>query len=272
MVDAQTPAITVGLRGIVQATFTVRTGRRDLHSGMYGGASLNAVHVLHRMLGEILPGPEGRVRAELRRGIVEPTPSERASWATLPSGDEVLATAGARAVDPAAGAEFYERIWADAAVDVNGFAGGDAVQRRTIIPAQARAQVSMRLTAGQRSEDVVPVLRALLESAVPPGAEVTIGHNAGNPAMFDPSSEPLTRARRVLGDVCGVAPVLRRSGGSIPVLAAFADRGIPSIVSGFALDTDRIHAPDESFRLESLRLGERAAYGLYEALADLPRR
>jgi acetylornithine deacetylase/succinyl-diaminopimelate desuccinylase-like protein len=88
--------------------------------------------------------------------------------------------------------------------------------------------------------------------------------------LFDPASPALVRAAEVLGHVCGVPPALRRSGGSIPVLAAFAARGIPTIVSGFALDTDRIHAPDESFRLESLRLGEQAAHELYESLADLP--
>ncbi|MGH2690635.1 MAG: peptidase dimerization domain-containing protein, partial [Actinomycetota bacterium] len=162
-----------------------------------------------------------------------------------------------------------ERVWADASVDVNGFAGGDAVQRRTIIPAEARAKVSMRLAAGQRSEDLLPVLVGLLERAVPAGAEAAIEPMGGDPAMFDPADPALARAAGVLEQVCGVPPVLRRSGGSIPVLAAFAARGIPTIVSGFALDTDRIHAPDESFRLESLLLGEQAAEGLYESLAYL---
>lgn len=272
MLDERTPALTLGVRGIIGLDVAVRTGERDLHSGMYGGAALNAVHVLHRMLGEILPGPDGRLRPELRAGVAQPAASERASWARLPAGDEVLAAAGARAVDPAAPAELYERTWADASIDVNGFAGGDAVQRRTIIPAEARAKVSMRLAAGQRADEMVAVLLRLLQGAAPPGAEVTIKPVAADPAMFDPASAALARAAGVLEKVCGVPPVLRRSGGSIPVLAAFAERGIPSIVTGFALDADRIHAPDESFRLESLRLGEQAAHELYESLADLPAR
>jgi acetylornithine deacetylase/succinyl-diaminopimelate desuccinylase-like protein len=270
MQDERTPALTLGLRGIVTLDVAVRTGERDLHSGMYGGAALNAVHVLHRILGEILPGPDGRLRPELRAGVAPPAAPERESWARLPAGGRVLAAAGARAVDPAAPAELYERIWADASVDVNGFAGGDAVQRRTIIPAEARAKVSMRLAAGQRADEMAAMLVRLLEEAAPDGAEVSIDNpTAAPPALFDPASPPLVRAAQVLGHVCGVAPALRRSGGSIPVLAAFAARGIPSIVSGFALDTDRIHAPDESFRLESLRLGEQAAQELYESLADL---
>jgi acetylornithine deacetylase/succinyl-diaminopimelate desuccinylase-like protein len=269
MQDEHTPALTLGVRGIISLAVAVRTAQRDLHSGMYGGIALNAVHALHRMLGEILPGPDGRVRPELRAGIAPPSASERASWDTLPAGEQLLTEAGASPIAAGAPAEAYERIWADATVDVNGFAGGDAVQRRTIIPAQAQATVSMRLAAGQRSEDMLPVLVQLLEGAAPAGADVTIESVAGDPAMFDPASEPLVRAVAVLEKVCGVPPILRRSGGSIPVLAAFARRGIPTIVSGFALNADRIHAPDESFRLESLRLGERAAEELYESLAGL---
>jgi acetylornithine deacetylase/succinyl-diaminopimelate desuccinylase-like protein len=269
MQDERTPALTLGVRGIIALDVAVRTAERDLHSGMYGGAALNAVHVLHRMLSEILPGPDGRLRPELRAGVAAPTPEERASWGALPPGGDALAAAGARPVHPSAPEQFYERVWADASVDVNGLAGGDAVQRRTIIPAEARAKVSMRLAAGQRSEDLLPVLVGLLEGAVPAGAESAVEPMGGDPAMFDPSSAALIRAAGVLEHVCGVPPVLRRSGGSIPVLAAFAARGIPTIVSGFALDTDRIHAPDESFRLESLRLGEQAAEGLYESLAYL---
>src|SRR4051794_16769506 len=72
MVDAQTPAITVGLRGMAMAQIEVRTGVRDLHSGMYGGSVLNALHVLHRMLAQVVPGPDGALRDELRAGILPP--------------------------------------------------------------------------------------------------------------------------------------------------------------------------------------------------------
>jgi acetylornithine deacetylase/succinyl-diaminopimelate desuccinylase-like protein len=62
-----------------------------------------------------------------------------------------------------------------------------------------------------------------------------------------------------------------RSGGSIPVVAALAERGIPTVVTGFVLAEDGIHAPNESFRLRSLELGEAAARDLLNALAALPR-
>src|SRR3954447_2757282 len=109
MVDEATPAITVGLRGIVQLGLTVRTAERDLHSGVYGGSALNALHAVHAMLGAVLPGPDGRVREELRAGIVAPSEAELASWARLPPGDELIAAGGGRPLYPGAGAEYYVR-------------------------------------------------------------------------------------------------------------------------------------------------------------------
>src|SRR3954454_2261597 len=106
MVGPDRPAITVGLRGVHLVTFDVRAARRDLHSGMYGGSAMNALHALHRALGAVIPGPDGRVREELRVGIAPPSAQERASSAALPSGDEALAAAGARPAYPGAGAEF----------------------------------------------------------------------------------------------------------------------------------------------------------------------
>jgi acetylornithine deacetylase/succinyl-diaminopimelate desuccinylase-like protein len=89
--------------------------------------------------------------------------------------------------------------------------------------------------------------------------------------VFDPTLPAHRLAREAIGAACGSEPVLVRSGGSIAILAGFADRGVPTVLSGFALTGDDIHAPNESYRLESLRLGERAAEELYAALARLPR-
>src|SRR3954451_12613412 len=119
MVDPQTPAITVGLRGVFLLTFDVRAAGRDLHSGMFGGSALNSLHALHRMLAAVLPGEDGRVREELRVGIVPPTEDERAAWAALPAGEDTLAAAGARPAYPGAGAEYVERNGSDASLDVD---------------------------------------------------------------------------------------------------------------------------------------------------------
>jgi acetylornithine deacetylase/succinyl-diaminopimelate desuccinylase-like protein len=90
------------------------------------------------------------------------------------------------------------------------------------------------------------------------------------PALFDPSHPALRLASEALERACGTAPALVRIGGTLPLLAVLAERGITSIVSGFALPDDAFHAPNESYRLESLRLGEAAARELYVALAELP--
>ena len=79
----------------------------------------------------------------------------------------------------------------------------------------------------------------------------------------------LALARDAIGRAVGARPLFVRTGGSIPILGALARRGIPTVLSGFALDADGIHGPDESYRLESLALGERSARELYAALATL---
>jgi acetylornithine deacetylase/succinyl-diaminopimelate desuccinylase-like protein len=83
MPDPQTPAITVGLRGVVQLSLVVRTASHNLHSGLYGGSVLNALHVLHALLAQVLPGPDGHLREELRVGISPPSEAELASWRRL---------------------------------------------------------------------------------------------------------------------------------------------------------------------------------------------
>jgi acetylornithine deacetylase/succinyl-diaminopimelate desuccinylase-like protein len=269
MADERTPAITVGLRGIVQAHVSVRTAERDLHSGIYGGSVLNALHVLHAMLAEVMPGPDGRLRPELRAGIGEPAAAERESWQRLKPGSEVLAEVGGRPVHPGAAEEYYERNGADASLDVNMVEGGAP---RTVVPSTARAVLSLRLAPRQRSEEIQPVLERLLRDAAPEGAEVEIEWQLAEPSLFDVEEPAIQLAARAIERACGVAPVMQRSGGSIPIVAELAAAGIPAVVGGFALADDAIHAPNESYRLESLRLGEAAARELYAALADLPRR
>ncbi len=265
--DETTPAIILGLRGSVLAKIEVRTGERDLHSGTYGGSVLNALHVVQAMLSEVVPDPDGWVREELRAGIERPSEAERRSWERLKPGDEVIAEVGGRPVHPGAGAEYYLRSGADASLDVNEISGGEP---RTIVPARAQATLSLRLAPGQRAEEMSAVLEDLLRSAVPDGADVDLSLFATEPSLCDPASPAVQLAVEALGRAAGVEPVLTREGGSIPIVAEFLARGIPTIVSGFSLPDDAIHAPDESYRLESLRLGERSAHELYDAMARLP--
>jgi acetylornithine deacetylase/succinyl-diaminopimelate desuccinylase-like protein len=266
MADEQTPAITVGLRGYAMVEIEVRTAERDLHSGVYGGSVLNALHVLHGMVATVVPGPDGRVREELRAGIEPPLPSELESWQRLKSGDEVIAEVGGRPVSPNAGRDYYARNGADASLEVNEFRGGEP---RTVVPATARATLSLRLAPRQRSREIKDVMESLLRSAIPDGAEVTMDWHVADPALSDAESPPIQLAAEAIGRAVGVPAALVRSGGSIPAVAELINHGIPTVVSGFGLPGDAFHAPNESYSLRSLELGQRSAHELYSALAAL---
>lgn len=269
MADPQTPAITLGLRGMVQLHLHVRTADSSLHSGLYGGSVLNALHVLQGMLAEVLPGPDGRLRDELRAGVLAPGRDELQSWARLIGGGRVLTEAGGRPVHAGAGAEYYERNGADASLDVNMIAGGEP---RTIVPATAEATLSLRLAPGQDPERMQTVMEQLLRGRLPAGAQLDLSASSAAPALFEVSEPALVLAAGALERACASAPVFVRSGGSIPIVAEMAAGGSPVIVSGFALPDDALHGPNESFRLQSLALGHRAAVELYAALAQLPPR
>jgi acetylornithine deacetylase/succinyl-diaminopimelate desuccinylase-like protein len=266
MVDERTPTITVGLRGLVQLGLTVRTATRDLHSGVYGGSALNALHALHAMLAAVLPGPDGRLPDELRVGIAPPTEVELDSWDKLPPGDDILTAGGARPLYARAGTEYYVRNGADASLDVNAIHAGEP---RTVIPAVAQATFSQRLAPGQDPVRIRATLERLVRDAAPAGTELELTEDVAEPALFAPDTPAIALAGQALGRALGVAPAFVRSGGSIPAVAEMAARGMPVVVTGFSLEDDAPHAPNESFRLKGLEQGEAAAHELYRALAAL---
>lgn len=266
MEDEQTPAITVGLRGIVHTQLTVRTGARDIHQGIYGGAALNALDSLHRIVAAVLPDERGVVRAELAEGVAPIADVERASWARLTPGAQMLAEVGARPIVPEAAEEFHERTGARAAVDLNYVEAGAP---RTVLPGHAKAAVTLRLAPGQSAAAMEQTFERLLREAAPDGAELKFHHHRGEAAHFDPESPALKLAGEAIARATGTEPAFIRSGGSIPVVADLATAGIPTIVSGFSLPDDAFHAPDESYRLKSLELGEASSRELLQALADL---
>jgi succinyl-diaminopimelate desuccinylase len=227
---------------------------------------LNAAHALTAMLAAVVPDVHGRVPESLAAGVQAPSDAERESWARLPAGDDMIAAVCARPVAPEAGAEFYERTGAMTSLDVNEIKLGEP---RTIVPSVARAFLTARLAPGQSAAAVSTEIERLLRAAAPVGAEVSMRFELAEPAVFDPESPALRLAADALERACGRAPALVRSGGTIPILAELSRRGIDAVSTGFATDRDAIHAPNESYRVESLRLGEVAARELYLALGAL---
>jgi acetylornithine deacetylase/succinyl-diaminopimelate desuccinylase-like protein len=263
------PALCTGTRGVMSLNLEVRTGQRDLHSGMYGNAALNATHALMQALGGILPR-DGRLPDALRVGVEPPSDKERASWSELTPGAEMLREAGAVPYDSAAADEFHLRTTAEPSVDVNGILGGKPGLRNTTVPVAAQANFSVRLAPGQDVETIRAAVERLLRDAAPKGAELKLDLEAfAPPGLVSPDEPAVQIALEAFEHVMGRRPLLSRSGGTLPIVPALADQGIPTILSGIALPESNIHSPNERVLLEYLPLGVEIARELYTRLAAL---
>ena len=263
------PEFAVSTRGLVYFHVVVRTGARDLHSGLYGGAALNAAHALTQIIGAVLP-QNGRLPEPLRAGIVPPSDEERAAWSELVPGSEWLAEAGARPVDPRAAEEFYLRTTAEPALDVNGVTGGSPSLQKTVLPVVCEANLSIRLAPGQDVETIAAATEQLLREATPPGAELELTRLSAAPAgLVAPDAPALQLGLDAFEQAMGKRPLLVRTGGTLPIVPALVDKGIPTILSGFALPESNIHSPNERLLAEYLPLGIEVSRELFRNLAKL---
>ena len=261
------PAFDLGTRGLVYYHGRLRTGERDLHSGVFGGAALNATHALMKTLEAVVSLPD-----DLRAGVVAPTDEERRSWEELEPGAAVLAEEGARPLDEDAAEDFYLRTLAGPAVDVHGVSAGEAALQKTVLPVAAEANVSLRLAPGQDVEEIDEAFQRLLRGAAPAGSDLEIERWSAAPAGLIPPDSPAVRlAQDAFERVVGRRPLLLRSGGTLPIVPALADKGIPTILSGFALPGANMHSPNERLLARYIPLGVAAARETLVALAELPR-
>jgi acetylornithine deacetylase/succinyl-diaminopimelate desuccinylase-like protein len=269
MIARGLPAFDIATRGLVYFHLTLRTGERDLHSGLYGGAALNAAHALIDVLASVT-AQDGRLAEPLRAGIVAPTEQELAGWRALPAGADELAGQGAQPVDARAAEEFYLRTFAEPALDVNGIQSGSPVLQKTVLPVMAEANVSIRLAPGQRPDAIAEAFEQLVRAAVPAGAELDVAlWSSAPPGLVAPDSQAIQLGLKAFERALGVRPALIRSGGTLPIVAALADRGIPVIISGFSLPDAQIHSPNERMLAEYISLGTAAARALLEEFAAL---
>jgi acetylornithine deacetylase/succinyl-diaminopimelate desuccinylase-like protein len=263
------PIFEIATRGIAYFHVRVRTGERDLHSGIFGGAALNATHALMQALAAVLPR-DGRVPESLRAGAIMPSDEEIASWKELGPGAEFLSSQGARPADARAAEELYLRTWAEPAVDVHGLAGGEPHLQKTVLPVTAEANVSIRVVPGQDVDSIAAEMERLMRDAAPDGAEVEIDYWAKAPAAIVRPDEPaLQLGMEAFERVIGTRPLLLRVGGSLPVMSALEKKGVPTILTGFDLPDGNIHSPNERFRVEHISLGVETSKELYRSLAKL---
>jgi acetylornithine deacetylase/succinyl-diaminopimelate desuccinylase-like protein len=270
MLGVDLPGFDLATRGLVGFDVEVKTGDRDLHSGMYGGAALNAVHVLMRCLGAVLAGPDGLLPAALREGITAPTADELASWAVLPPGAGELSSQGARPLDPDAADQFYVRTFAEPSADVTGLLGGKPGLRNTTLSVSAAGQVMIRLAPGQDLNTIGTAAERLMREAAPDGAEVTIAWDGAPPGLMRPDSPAIQLGLDAFERVLGVRPLLVRAGGTLPILPALADKGIATVLTGFGLPDSNVHSPNEKFLVRYFDKGVETAAALYTAFGELP--
>jgi acetylornithine deacetylase/succinyl-diaminopimelate desuccinylase-like protein len=270
MVRIDVPAFSLATRGLIAFDLKVKTGERDLHSGMYGGAALNAIHVLMRCLDAVTAGPNGLLPEPLRQGISAPTAAELESWEALPSGEDELSSQGARPLDPHAAAEFNTRTLAEPSADVNGIVGGKPGLRNTTLSVQAAGEVTIRLAPGQDVQTIGRAAEKLMRDAAPEGADVDIAWSGAPPGLMRPEAPAIQLGVGAFERVLGVKPLLIRTGGTLPIVPALANKGIATVITGFSLPESNVHSPNEKFLLRYFDQGVDTAAALFTDYKDLP--
>lgn len=247
------PTITYGLRGLAYFELRVYGPAHDLHSGLYGGI----VHNPATALAELIAGmhdEQGRVTLPGFYDRVRPlSEEERAEMARLPVSDQhYLEQTGAPALCGEAGYTANERVGARPTLDVNGLLSGfTGPGSKTVIPAGAMAKISCRLVPDQQPEEVHQQFLRYLEEHAPADIrwEVTSMHGAAA-SISDRHSAAIRAMERALETVWGTRPFFRREGGSIPVVGQMQTiLGIESVICGFGLPDDNVHAPNEKQHL-----------------------
>ncbi|HVI28130.1 dipeptidase [Hansschlegelia sp.] len=265
------PAITSSLRGLLYEEITVRAADRDLHSGMYGGAARNPLHVVARMVAD-LHDDQGRVTLPGFYDGVPVIPEEvREQWRGLGLDAETfLGPIGLSVPAGETDRMVIEQIQSRPTCDVNGMWGGyTGAGAKTVIPAEAQAKISFRLVGDQDPAAIRQAFRAFVRERVPADCKVEFTGHKGSRAIQLPFDSPaLAKARDALQAEWGSPPVTIGSGGSIPVVGDFKRTlGLDALLVGFALDDDRIHSPNEKYDLESFRKGTRSWVRILAALA-----
>ena len=267
------PTLTVGLRGIVYGEIHVQGARTDLHSGDYGGTAPNAVEAAAQIIaalkdrdGRILiPGLYDRVR--------KPGAAELNAWNHLPFDVEEYREKeiGSTALAGEPNIPIFERLWARPTLEVHGIRGGFTAEgAKTVIPARSVIKISLRLVPDQRPEEVAGLVERAVAAAAPRGVTATFKLlSSASASMVDPEHPLIRKAALAMEKVFGNKTVYVRCGGSIPIVGLFAEKlGIPSVMMGFGLPDDNIHAPNEKMSVRNYELGIESMIGYFDLAGD----
>ncbi|SEF68748.1 Acetylornithine deacetylase/Succinyl-diaminopimelate desuccinylase [Bosea lathyri] len=272
MWDRETPAITASLRGMVYQEVTITCADRDLHSGLFGGAAANPVHVLSRIVAA-LHDETGRIMIPgFYDGVLEPSPEQKAEWQALDlTEEEFLGQIGLKHSIGEKGRLLIEQIQSRPTCDVNGIWGGYTGEgSKTVIAAKASAKISFRLVGKQDPDKIAAAFHAFVRERLPADATAEFIGHSGSPAIVVPADLPaLTKARAALTEEWGRKAVSIGSGGSVPVVGDFKRLlGMDTLLVGFGLDDDRLHSPNEKYDLSSFHKGQRSWARILQALGS----
>ena len=272
MWNAETPAITTRLRGLVHDEVVVTGPSMDLHSGMFGGPAHNPIHILARIVAALHDANGVVTLPGFYDGVPELHPEQRREWDALGLDEaQWLARIGQASAAGEKGRTILEKIWARPTCDVNGIIGGYTGEgTKTVIPSRATAKVSFRLIGEQDPMAIRDAFRKFVRDHLPEGCGAEFFSHGASPAIEIPAdSPPLAKARKALEEEFGRPPVHLGCGGSIPIVESFKRvLGMDSLLIGFGLDDDRIHSPNEKYELSSFRHGTRSWARILAALAE----
>ena len=254
------PTLCVGMRGMIYTEIEVHGGRSDLHSGQFGGAAPNPFFGLCQIIAK-LKDEDGKILVPgVYDQVLKPSDAELHAWQTLPFDEEAYreAQVGSPALPGEPGYSVLERLWSRPTLEVHGMPGGFiGAGAKTVIPAKALAKVSMRLVPDMTPTETFAQLKSYVESIVPKGCtvEVRLIHS-GDPFVVDTSNPFVGAATQAMREVFGKDTVFVRGGGSIPVIGDFIRvLKTPTLVMGFGLPDDNLHAPNEKFNLSNFHRG-----------------
>ena len=271
MFAPELPTICVGLRGIVYGELIVQGADHDLHSGVYGGAAPNPLQAVAEIV-SALKDRDGRIHIPGFYDRVEPpSAKEREAWARLPFSEKEYREkeVGVKELVGEPEVPLFERLWARPTFEVHGIRGGFVGEgAKTVIPARAVAKISMRLVADQRPAEAAAQLEKAVAAVCPKGvtAQFKPIHSAP-PSLVNPDNPFIHAAAQAMSQVFDKETVYVRSGGSIPIVAAFEEYlAIPSVMIGFGLPDDNLHAPNEKLHLPNFFRGIEAVSRFLEIL------
>jgi acetylornithine deacetylase/succinyl-diaminopimelate desuccinylase-like protein len=253
MIANDVPCITVGLRGLAYLEVEVRGPSRDLHSGVYGGGVANPLNVLCQMIAS-LQNKEGKITIPgFYDDVVEISEVDRELLNQAPFDlEKYKLDLGISEVHGEEGYTTLERVSIRPSLDVNGIWGGYTGEgAKTVLPARARAKISMRLVPDQDSQKIAELFADHMRNIAPPTVKVSVRrHHGGQPVVVQTDSIEYMAAHEAMKATFDQEPIPIRSGGSIPIVALFEEiLDTKSVLMGFGLDSDAIHSPNEHFGL-----------------------